>query len=92
MFVHSAFIHKFLVSAPLHNGSFLHDHYFVCIVNSGKPVGDNDRGPVFHKLCKGILDQPFAFCVQCRGGLVQNKNGGILKYGARNGYPLALSA
>ena len=70
----------------------LHHYDFVGVADCREPVGDHYRGPVLHKICKGLLHQPFALRIQRRGRLVQDKYWRILQHCPRNGQPLALAS
>jgi len=51
------------------------------VPNGGQPVRDDDGRPALHlqEAVEGSLHQPLALHVQRRGGLVQQKDGGVLK-------------
>lgn len=53
---------ELLVGSCLHDLSFVEDDDVVCLDDRGKPVSDDECGPVLHEGVKGFLD--FVFC--CR--------------------------
>ena len=52
------------------------------MLNRGKPVGDNDRRPLFNQLLYGELDNAFRFCVNGRSRFIQDKDLRIVHQGA----------
>ena len=53
---------------------------------------DDDDGAVLHQCLDGPLHGPFAFGVECCGGLVQHDDGGVLEQRTGNAETLAFAA
>ena len=82
---------KFFMCSPLHNFSLVYDQDQVCMLDGGEPVCYNDGGPVLHQLNDGILNQSLRFCIQGRGGLIQDQDGRIGHHCAGNADTLLLT-
>ena len=83
---------KFIMRATLHDLAAAHHADHVGIGNSGKAMGDDHCGTVFHKSLESLLHKTLALCVKRRCRLVEDKDRWILKNGPGYADPLALSA
>ena len=84
--------YELVVGAALHDFALLQHAYRVGILDRRQAVGNYQRGAAAHEVVEGLLHQVLTLGVECRGGLVENENGGILEYGAGNAQALPLSA
>jgi len=64
--------------ATLNNLPGIQNYNFVGMLNGRKPVGYNYRGAVLHQFYEGILNQAFAFGIECRSSFIKNKHRRIL--------------
>lgn len=81
---------QFLMASLFGDGPVVHNHNQVRILDGGKPVGDDNAGPVFHDMPGGVLNGLFGAGVHVGGGFVQNQNSGVCHKGPGNGQKLAL--
>jgi hypothetical protein len=73
--------------------AMIHDDDPVGGADRSKAVGNDDRCAISHQPVERFLDQAFAFSVQRRGGLVEEKQRCVAaEQGASDGDPLALAA
>ena len=48
---------QFVVPSPLYDPTMVKDHYVVCILDGGKPVGYDECSPSLHEGIHAFLDQ-----------------------------------
>src|ERR1700691_635250 len=60
--------------------------------DGGEAVGDDNDSTAFHEVGKRGLDQGFAFCVEGRGGFVEDQHGRVVEDSAGDGQALTLPA
>ena len=53
----------------------VHDNDFVCVLDSGEAVRNDDGGAVGGERVEGLHDLSFGVCVQCRRRLVADQDG-----------------
>ena len=61
----------------LSDSAVVNDKNAVCLLNRGKPVGDNKRSTPFQQVFDTCLHQQLRFGVDAGGGFIQNQNAGI---------------
>ena len=83
---------QLVVAATLDDFALVHDADLVRAADGGEAVGDDDRCAVAHEAFQCLLDEPFRFRVERRGGLVEDEQRGILEDGAGDADALALAA
>ena len=89
--IQSCLVQERVVSTLLGNLAVGHDQDLLGVVDSTKPVGDDEGCPALHQLCEGRLNLAFIFRVEVGGGFVQNQERGIFQKGASQGQSLRLS-
>ncbi len=72
--------HQLIVSPCFSNLTFTNDANQICILNGRQPMGDDYNGlfSPFQQVIQRVLNDGFRFAVQSRGGLVQQKDLGLL--------------
>ena len=95
--VHQALVvategNQLVVGAAFHNLAAVQHADAVGVDDGGEAVGYDDGGASFHQGFQGFLHQSLGFGVEGRCGLVEYQDGGVLEYGARYGYALALAS
>ena len=83
---------QFFLCTTVCNTPFLQHHDLIRVLDSGKPVGDDQQRFPLGKRHNGALNLIFILGISESGRLVQNYNGGVLQNGAGDGDALALSA
>ena len=76
----------------LNDTALVHDDQAVHGRDGAQTVGDGHYGFAFHQPVQALLDSGFNFLIQRAGGLVQQKNWGILEHHPGNRDALALPA
>ena len=80
------------IGAGLDDPAVVEDEDAIGVAQGGQSVGDEDDGAIGAGGVDGLLDQPFAGVVQCRGALVEDQDRWILEEDPGQGNPLPLSA
>ena len=61
--------------AFFHNAALVHHDNFICILDGGKPVCNDDGRPAFHQLSKRILNQRLGLRIDIGSCLIKDKHG-----------------
>ena len=70
----------------------LEDDDFSGVPNRAESVRNNENCLANYELVEGLLDFPFAFGIQCRGGFVEDEDRRIFQESASDRDALLLSA
>ena len=84
--------HQTLMRAALGDASVIDDDDLVGVVDRAQTVCDDYRSTALQQLVEGVLHEFFALGVECRGGLVEDQDVGVLEHRAGDREPLALAA
>ena len=76
--------------ASLYNLSLIQDNDLIAVADGGKTVGDHDAGNA--AFADGADDIILCLCIQGRGGLIHDADGGILGQGTGDLQSLTLTA
>ena len=79
------------MGASLNDLSVVKHTDLVSVLDGAQSVGDGHSGAGLHQSFQRILNQSFTFCIECRSGLVEDKDRRILQNSSGDGYPLALT-
>ena len=85
-------VHELSVGALLDDTSVVEDNDIIGSDDSGEPMGDDDGGASTEHLIKSSLEEPLTFCVECRGGFVEDEQAGVAEESTSNADALALTA
>src|SRR5215469_12887675 len=83
-------LHELFVSAHVADHAIFQYHNAIGAAHGRESMGDDENGSASHQVLQRGLYQGFRLTVESRGGLVKDKNGGVLEQGARDSNALAL--
>src|SRR5688572_11905505 len=92
LFVESALLNQFFVSAARDDSAFFKDQNLIGMTHRRESLGDNKGGPPFAEPANRLLDQVFGAGVDARGRIVQDQNAGVHEERAGDGDALSLAA
>ena len=79
------------MGASLNDLSVVKHTDLVSVLDGAQSVGDGHSGACLHQSFQRILYQSFTFSIECRSGLVEDKDRRILQNSSGDGYALALT-
>jgi hypothetical protein len=79
------------VLSAFRDAATLKDEDLVGMAHSGKAMGYDEAGPVFHEVVESLLDEALGGGVHTGGGLVEDKDGRIFEECPGNGEALFLT-
>src|SRR5215467_8983314 len=83
---------KFGMCSAFANLPILQDEYSIRAANGSKAMSNYKGGAADHEIGEGLLDQHFGFGVELGSRFIEDENGRVLQYGARNRNALTLTA